>query len=84
MAIAFSKLQPGMKLYDVHKVRMGNTRMSQWAKYTVTVLEIDEAKRCAVVSWNGTRAETWSERRLKRLYVTPPKAYREQEARQRV
>lgn len=83
MAIKFEKIEPGMKLLDVHRTRMGNSTMSEWGLWYVKVISVDREKRTAVVSWNGNRPETWSASRLSGLYTKEPKAYRDQEERRK-
>jgi hypothetical protein len=60
---------------------MGDKAMSQLGLWKVFVREIDPTGRRALVSWNGNAAEWWHDHRLRRLYVTPPKAYRDQQER---
>jgi hypothetical protein len=68
MAIKFEKIEPGMRLADVHKGRMGNTTMSRYGCWWVDVVSVDREKRAAVVRWNGNRPTLWDARRLERLY----------------
>lgn len=70
MAIKFEKIEPGMTLYDRHRERMGNTTMTRMGEWPVKIISVDTERRTAQVSWNGNRAETWRENRLRRLYRT--------------
>lgn len=81
MAIKFEKIKPGMELFDVHRNRMGNTTISGLVCWKVRIIKVDADGRRARVSWNGNRSEWWPARKLQRLYTTPPKAYRDQQAR---
>lgn len=81
MAIKFEKIEPGMTLLDIHRQKMGNTLMSEWGLWKVTVISVDRETRTAVVSWNGNPARTWGARELERLYTKPTKTYLAQQAR---
>lgn len=83
MAIKFEKIEPDMELLDIHRERMGNTLMSEWGLWKVKVISVDRAARTAVVAWNHNRPETWSAKRLERLYTKPTKAYLAQQERRR-
>lgn len=82
MAIKFDKIEPGMRLLDIHSYRMGNTTMRRLGLWHVDVISVDKEKRSAVVRWNGNQPETWYARDLQKLYREgkEPKAYREQGA----
>lgn len=67
MAIKFEKIVAGMRLYDRHKHRMGNTTINTIGEWDVKVIEVHAAERCATVSWNGNRPEQWFEGALKSL-----------------
>jgi hypothetical protein len=82
MAIKFSKIATGMTLYDVRRTKMGNTLISHWSLWPVKIISIDPEKQTARVVWNSCNPEqTYGKRQLERLYVTPPKAYRDQQER---
>lgn len=85
MAIKFEKIEPGMRLLDVHSEKMGNTTMRQLGLWHVMVVSVDKEKRSAVVSWNGNRPEVWYEHELKKLYAEgkEPKKYRDQQERRK-
>jgi hypothetical protein len=82
MSVAFSKLKPGLVLLDIHKVRMGNTKMHQLGCWKVRVISVDPEKRTALCSWNSNPARLYHERDFKRLYLKPTKAYLAQQERQ--
>ena len=83
MAIKFEKVQPGMTLYDFHRESMGNTTMSQIGKWSVRIIEVNTEKGMALVSWNTNRPEWWARRKVERLSLNEPKAYRDQQERKR-
>lgn len=83
MAIKFEKIEPGMDLLDVHSVRMGNTTMRELGCWDVRIISVDAENRSAMVSWNGNPPKRWFEGELRRLYIKPPKAYRDQCERRR-
>lgn len=83
MAIKFEKIKANDVLLDIHRRRMGNTTMSEWGLWNVYVVSVDTTARSAIVSWNGNRHETWSERRLTKLYTKPTKAYLAQQERRK-
>ena len=63
------KLKPGMQVYDVARVKMGNTSMTTVAIYAVEVESVDLEKRTVTASWNGNtprayREGEWSKWRL--------------------
>lgn len=83
MAIKFDKITPGMELLDIHRQRAGNTTGSVLGLWHVRVISVDAKTRSAQVSWNHNPAQHWPERKLKRLYVKPTKAYRDQQERRK-
>jgi hypothetical protein len=83
MAIKFQKITAGMTLLDIHREKMGNTTMSEWGLWKVSVISVDPEKRTAVVSWNGNPHRTWTARELERLYTKPTKAYLAQQENRR-
>jgi hypothetical protein len=70
--VAFSTIKPGDVLWDCHRQKMGNTRMSQMGSWRVVVYEVDQETRSALVSWNGNPRKVWSERKLKSLRRSRP------------
>jgi hypothetical protein len=84
VAIKFSKIEPGVTLYDVRRTKMGNTMISEWSMWPVKIISVARAAPTARVVWNTYNPEsTYQKRQLERLYKTPPKAYREQEERRK-
>lgn len=82
--IKFSKIEPGMTLYDVRRTKMGNTTMSEWSMWPVKIISVDREAQTARVVWNSYNPEsTYRKAQLERLYKTPPKAYRDQEERRK-
>lgn len=69
MAIKFEKIQPGMTLWDRHRVKMGNTTMSRLGEWRVEIFSVDAMSRTAVVRWNHNAPSVWGERQLAKLYV---------------
>jgi hypothetical protein len=67
MTIKFEKIKPGMRLYDRHREKMGNTTMRTLGEWDVRVIEVNADKRKALVSWNENRPEWWWADRLKKL-----------------
>lgn len=47
------------------------------------IISVDAENRSAMVSWNGNPPKRWFEGELRRLYIKPPKAYRDQCERRR-
>jgi len=84
VAIKFSKIAPGMTLYDVRRTKMGNTAISEWSLWPVKIISVDPERQTARVVWNSCNPEeTYFKRDLERLYAKPPKAYRDQQDRRR-
>ena len=75
MSVAFSKLKPGLVLLDIHRERMGNTRMQRLGCWNVRVISVDDTARTALCSWNGNPARLYRERDFKKLYLKPTRAY---------
>lgn len=70
--VAFSKVKAGDTLYDVHRVRMGNTKVSRNGLWLVRVIEVNSEKREALCSWNSNTPTWWSEKRLGKLKAKKP------------
>jgi hypothetical protein len=82
--IKFSKIEPGMTLYDVRRTKMGNTTMGEWSLWPVKIISVDREAQTARVVWNSCNPEeTYRRSMLERLYKTPPKAYRDQQERRK-
>lgn len=71
---AFNKINRGDVLFDCHRKKMGNTKMSQMVSYEVRVLEVDTVNERALCSKNGNPAQWYSASRLAKLRRTPIKA----------
>lgn len=67
MAIKFEKITAGMRLYDRHSERMGNTTLRSIGEWGVRVRSVNPSDRSAVVSWNGNPPQRWPSRRLEKL-----------------
>jgi hypothetical protein len=76
MAVKFKKVTNGSVLLDIHSHQMGNTKMRELGCWDVRIIKKDSLG--AEVSWNGNRPEYWYARDIEKLYVNPPKAYRDQ------
>lgn len=63
-------LQPGMIVYDCHKYRMDNARMTTWGLRTVRIAEVHADH--VVASWNGNPAKAFYERSIKAWTKNPP------------
>jgi hypothetical protein len=68
--VAFSKITAGDVLWDCHRTQMGNTTMRQMSCWKVTVIEVHEDRRTALVSWNGNKPRVYSERDIGKLRRT--------------
>lgn len=69
--VAFSTIKPGDRLFQVRRVKMGNTTMSRDAVYTVVIKEVHEGY--AMACWNGNAAERWYPHNIAKLRRTEPK-----------
>jgi len=69
--VAFSTIKPGDELFQVRRVKMGNTTMSRDAVYSVVIKEVHE--RHAMASWNGNPPTRWSADQIAKLRRTEPK-----------
>lgn len=78
--ISFDKIKPGDVLYDVHRTKMGNTRMSRLGCWTVRIIRLEDHDsilgplRGAVVSWNSNSEQWWPQCRIAKLRRSPPKS----------
>jgi hypothetical protein len=80
MAVKFEKVTDGSVLLDIHSYQIGNMKMRELGCWSVRIIKKDDLG--AGVSWNGNRPEYWYKRDIEKLYVNPPKAYRDQCERQ--
>jgi len=51
------QLQPGQRVYNVIRRRMGNTTLRDTAVFSIVVKEIDPAGRWVLASWNSNPPE---------------------------
>lgn len=58
----FDKLKPGMVVFSVGKMRMGNTAIKTVVVHHVTIKSIDMQSRRVVASWNGNGDREYRER----------------------
>lgn len=58
----FEKIKPGMKLYEVGRTKLGNTKLSTISVWPVFIVSVDPEKRTVVARWNGNAERTYSER----------------------
>jgi len=72
MAVKYETIRAGDVLYDVHRVKMGNTTMSRLGWWPVYVESICDGG--AMVRWNGNPARFSSKRNLSKLRRSQPKA----------
>jgi hypothetical protein len=66
------KLMPGMIVYDVGRMPMGNTTLKTVAVWKVKVIEVDLDRRLVVASWNGNPCRTYYQHSIKNWRVKPP------------
>lgn len=59
MTISINKLKPGLRVWDAHKVKAGNTTTSVMGCWSVTIQEVDTEKGTVFASWNGNPARTY-------------------------
>lgn len=70
--IKFEKVKVGMRLWDYHSERCGNTMLRRWSNWSVDIKEVRE-DGCVVV-WNSLNApEFYSRSRIERLRTKPGK-----------
>jgi hypothetical protein len=68
----FSKLKPGIILYDCHTYGMGNTTMRAMGCWDVEVVSVDASNRTAVVKWNGNQPQVYRIDMIRKLRENPP------------
>lgn len=64
----FDKLTVGMTLFDVRSTRVGNTALKTLSLYRSKVVEIDNEKRRALISWNSNPASWYSEHGIEKVF----------------
>jgi hypothetical protein len=78
MAISWNKITTGDVLLDIHRYRMGNTRMTKLGCWSVKIVSMNSVTETAMCSWNGNPPTMWTRRRLEKLYRKPTKKYLDQ------
>lgn len=68
----FEKLQSGMTVYEVGRMRMGNTTLMTTEVWSIFILSIDKEKRCVVASWNTNPPRTYNERTISKWRIKRP------------
>lgn len=68
----FEKLQPGMTVYKVGRMRMGNTTLMTTGVWPILILSIDKEKRCVVASWNTNPPRAYHERTISKWRIKRP------------
>lgn len=71
--VAPNTVKAGDTLYDVHRERMGNTRMSRLGCWPVFIVEV-YPDGSALARWNGNAPRKYCPMQLKRLRRSKPKA----------
>ena len=66
---SINRIKPGQILWDYHRYRVGNTRMTKEGEWPVKVIEVDMVKRRALISWNGNDPQWRNETAIKRYRV---------------
>lgn len=66
------KLQPGMTVYDVGRIKMGNTTMSTVSVWSVRIVSVDLGGERVVASWNGNAPKEFSANSVKRWRAKKP------------
>lgn len=70
MAIKFERVKVGDILYERHRTKMGNTKMSQLGEWPVEIREIDVDRRAALAAWNYNPAKWMPARKIERMFRT--------------
>lgn len=65
--IKFEKIQPGMRLADIHRRKLGNTTASALGLWWVDIISVDPVAKTAVVRWNWNPPQVWNQKRLEKL-----------------
>lgn len=74
MSISVTTLKAGDVLYDVHRVKVGNTTASKLAWFPVVIQEL--VPNGAMASWNGNAPRLYGWSQLRRLRRSIPKKLR--------
>jgi hypothetical protein len=67
-----NKLTPGMTVYDVGRVKMGNTTMRTIAVWHVRIISVDLASGTVVACWNSNPERKYRERQWKKWRAKEP------------
>lgn len=69
-----SRLQPGQIVWQVVRQKMGNTRSTRGALFSLKIIEvhIDADPPYVVASWNHNKPEQYYERSVKKWRVKKP------------
>ena len=70
---SIKNLEVGQTLYEVRRVKCGNSSVSRGALYTVRVVSIAEDFTSIIASWNNNAARKYSVRDVAKLRVSKPK-----------
>jgi hypothetical protein len=66
------KLQPGQIVYDVGRVKMGNTTISTVAVWNVRIVSVDVDAGTVVASWNSNPERKYYGREIRRWRAKRP------------
>lgn len=70
---SINKLSVGQVLWQIKRVKCGNTTVRRGCLYPVTVKSIAENGKSIIASWNGNTPRTYTEKDVKKLRVNKPK-----------
>ena len=66
------KFKPGMRVFALHRYRMGNTKLKTVAVYDVLVKEVDLIEQSVVASVNGNPPSTYYHKRWSKWKLNRP------------
>ena len=72
---SINKLKVGQRVYDYHKVKMGNTTMSRMGEWPVDIEEIDLEGNRVKASWNTNPSKWYYENSIKKWRVNQKESY---------
>ena len=70
---SINRLEVGQVLWQIKRVKCGNTTASRGALYPVTVVEIADDRLSIMASWNGNPPRRYFVHDVKKLRVNKPK-----------
>jgi hypothetical protein len=73
---SINNLKVGQILWQIKRVKCGNTTMTTNCLYTVKVVEIAEDKQSIMASWNGNPPRKYHLKDVKKLKVNKPEPKR--------